>query len=444
MDTYKHIKQLDSLVATIDDLLADSTVAAWHSGVLQEAKSAFSQIQQKAITSLQENLVDQMIQQLADVEQEMRISLESPLSSLCRLVDTNNLALEVKSQLLIQVGKTYDILGQWNQALDIFHKSLDVCTDNTAHRAEILKYLGHIKSKQREYSSATKLYLDSLAIYTLLQNKHEIAKMYLYQGYNDFEQGNYRQAEDYYRLALKLATEEADNQVIADCRNNLGIMATVKGALDDAIAYYQQAASGYESLGDIPGLAAAYHNLAMLQVDKENWKDAGESYQRALEYARQTGNLELMGLIHLNRAELAIKLYDSAMAKACCDYAIAVFGELDSHTRVAEAYKFLGRVSSQQKKWDEAGGYFERSIKINDSVNNPLGAAEARYEYGVMYLSQGLKDNAKQQFTEALEIFDKLGASLDVQKVKAELAKLEGAKKEKASKIKRIVRIQRG
>ena len=118
------------------------------------------------------------------------------------------------------------------------------------------------------------------------------------------------------------------------------------------------------------------------------------------------------------------------MAKACCDYAIAVFGELDSHTRVAEAYKFLGRVSSQQKKWDEAGGYFERSIQINDSVNNPLGAAEARYEYGLMYLRQGLKDNAKQQFTAALEIFDKLGASLDVQKVKAELAKLEGAKEE--------------
>jgi len=43
--------------------------------------------------------------------------------------------------------------------------------------------------------------------------------------------------------------------------------------------------------------------------------------------------VNLVSQIHLNRAELAIKLYDSAMAKACCDYAIAVFGELDSHTR---------------------------------------------------------------------------------------------------------------
>ncbi|MBM3242997.1 tetratricopeptide repeat protein [Candidatus Poribacteria bacterium] len=444
MDTYKQIQQLDSLVSTINNLLADSTVAEWHSAVLFEAKSAFSQIQQKAVISLKENLLDRMIEQLADVEREIHLSLEPPLNSLCRLVEENNLSPDLKSQLLIQVGKTYDILGQWNQALDIFTKSLDFCTDGTVYRAEIIKYLGHIKSKLREYSSATKLYLDSLAIYTTLQNKHEIGNIYLCQGYNDFEQGNYGQAEDYYQLALKLATAEEDNQLIADCNNNLGIMATVKGVLDDAITYYQKAISGYESIGDIPGRATTYHNQAMLKVDMENWKDAGESYQRALEYAQQAGNLELMGLIQLNRAELAIKLYDYTMAKACCDHALAVFGRLSSHTRVAEAYKFLGRVASQQKRWDEAKNLFEISVQINYAAQNPLGIAETRYEYGLMYLSQGLKDNAKQQFTQALKLFDKLGASLDMHKVKAELEKLEEGKEDKASKLKRIVRIQRG
>jgi hypothetical protein len=72
-----------------------------------------------------------------------------------------------------------------------------------------------------------------------------------------------------------------------------------------------------------------------------------------------------------------------------------------------------------------------------------LGVGEARYEYGVMLISKGDKDNAKQQLNQALEIFEKLEANPDVQKVKEQLAKLQGAQEGKARKIKRIPRIKR-
>lgn len=440
MDT-KHIQQLDSLVATIDNLLADSTVKAWHSALLHEARDSFVDIQQKATTTLQENLIGQMMQELANVEQEIQNSLEAPLKSLRRLtVMENNIPRHQKAQLLIQVGKTHDLLGQWNQALDVLYSALDFCEANSEQKAETLKFLGHIKSKQRDYTSASKLYLDSSAIYTILQNKHEVVNIYLCQGYNDFEQGDYKSAKDYYQLALELATEQEDSQLIADCNNSLGILATVQGAFDDAMTYYKQSISAYEDLQDIKGLATTYHNMAMLQVDTEKWKDAGESYQSALEYAQQDGNLELMGLIHLNRAELAMKLYDFAMAQAFCRHALKVFGRLDSQTRIAEAYKFLGCIYSRQQKWEEASRLFERSIQINDSVNNLLGASEARYEYGLMYSSKDDKANAKKQLTQALEVFEKLDANSDAQKVETALEKLEEGKEDRPIKIKRISR----
>jgi len=438
METYRHIQQLNFLVATVDDLLADSTVAAWHSALLEEVKHSFSSIQQKATTVLQEDLIGQMMQQMIDIELKIRISLEAPLKSLCRLADMNHISLYKKVQLLLQVGKTYDLLGQWNQALDVFYQTLDFCTDSSEQKAETRKFLGHIKSKQRDYSSATKLYFDSIAIYTSLQNKHEIANIYLCQGYNEFEQGNYEKAEDYYRLALQLAPEE-DRQLFADRNNNLGIMAAVRGDFDDAITYYTQAIEFYESLEDIRGLATAYQNLALLQVNMRKWKDAGESYQRALEYTQQDGNIELMGMIQLTRAELALKLYDFTMAQACCKHALKVFGRLDSQTCIAEAYKILGCVYRQQQKWEDAGRLFERSIQINDSAVNVLGIGETRYEYGLMYYSKGDKANAKQQLTGALEIFEKLDASLDIQKVKDALEKLKEDKQDKGIKIKRII-----
>ena len=98
MDTHKQIQQLSSLTATIDDLLADPKVAAWYSALLQEAKTSFSQIQQEATSAVQENLVDQMMQQLADVEREIQVALQAPLQSLRRLADTNNIPQGQKTQ----------------------------------------------------------------------------------------------------------------------------------------------------------------------------------------------------------------------------------------------------------------------------------------------------------------------------------------------------------
>ena len=257
MDTNK-LQQLDVLVTTINDLLDDSEVAAWHSALLQEAKHSFRSIQQKASAAIQENLIGEMMQQLAGVEREIQISLEAPLKSLRRFADMNHILPDKKVPLLVQVGKTHDILGEWNQALDIFYKSLDFSKTHSTERAEILKYLGHIKSKQRDYSSATKLYLDSIAIYTMLENKREIGNIYLSQGYNNFEQGLYKEAEDYYQLALKLATNAEDNQVIADCNNILGVMSTVRGAFDDAIGYYTQSIEAHENLQDLRVAGGAY------------------------------------------------------------------------------------------------------------------------------------------------------------------------------------------
>ena len=222
----------------------------------------------------------------------------------------------------------------------------------------------------------------------------------------------------------------------------LGVMATIRGTFDDAIKYYTQSISASENLNDIRGLSTTYHNLAMLQVDMEQWQSAGESYQRALEYAQQVGNLELIGLIHLNRTELSMKLYDFTMAQASCRHALKVFGRLGSQTRIAEAYKFLGCILSRQEKWEHAGRFFEQSINIQDSANNLLGLGEARYEYGLMYQNKGDKDNAQEQLSKAMEIFEKLDAASDLEKAKAALEKLNGDK-EKAGKIKRIRRMNK-
>jgi tetratricopeptide (TPR) repeat protein len=135
--------------------------------------------------------------------------------------------------------------------------------------------------------------------------------------------------------------------------------------------------------------------------------------------------VELTGVIHLNSAELAIKQDDLTTAQTCCRHALKMFGRTGDENGIAETYKFLGCIYARRKKWQQAERVFQRSIQIFEECQNPLNAAEVRYEYGLMCIEQGRKEVAKWELNWALNIFSELQAISDVQKVKAALEKVK-------------------
>ena len=134
--------------------------------------------------------------------------------------------------------------------------------------------------------------------------------------------------------------------------------------------------------------------------------------------------MELIGVIHLNRAELAIKQDDLTTAQTCCSHALKIFGRTGDENGIAETYKFLGCIYARGKKWQQAERVFQRSIQIFEECQNLLNVAEVRYEYGLMCIEQGKKEIAKWELNRALDIFSELQANSDVQKVKAALEKV--------------------
>ena len=435
------IKQLDELMETTTEILSDSTTALY-SPMLQGVRASIAQIQQQIGAAAQENLVQSMTQELAKHEKQILDVLEMPLRSLRNLARNSSLSNEQKVKLLIQLGKTHDTLAQWDVALDDFYKALDYCEEDSPERAETLKFLGHIKSKQRDYSPAEGLYKNSISIYSNLQNHEEMANIHLCLGFNDFERCQYEQAQEKYNKALAIAESQGLTPLIARTKGALAVSATVRGAFPKALEYYQACLEAYEDLQDDIGLAATYHNMAMLQVDLGEWAQAGESYQKSLEYAQKLSDLELIGLIHLNRTELALKMSDYVVAEVCCKQAIKTFAKMSSQSRLAEAYKFYGRIYRRKKDWNKSETFFRRSIQVSTECEQSLSAAEAQHEYGLMLIDKGDNEAAKIQLKSALETFAQLDASNDVQKVRDDLDKLISGE-EKSGKGPKIRRISR-
>ena len=415
---------LNNLLDTVNEL-TENSISFWHQALVKEIQASVDEIARLMSDTNPKSLVKEIAQILNQQELYILEAVKPLLTSLRELVESGNLTESESTQLLIQLGTTHDILAQWDSALDRFYRALDYCQDSLEERAEVLKYIGHIKSKQGDYRAAQSQYRKSLADYTELQKRSEVAYIYLCLGFNDFESDDYQSAEENYRIALSTANSIANaEQIIGEINLTLGILATVKGNFQDALSHYKQSLQSFESIGDERGFSQVYYNMGLLHVDMRQFADAGECYQRCLGYARQHNDLHLIGLIHLSWTELALKLSEFTLAQAYCMQAFRIFGRLGCQPQLAEAYKYAGQIQFRKGIQDKAERFFQKSIALGSECNSRLNQAQTHYEYGLMLIDKPDYDTARVQLNTALNIFTELTAQADIQKTQTALERL--------------------
>ncbi|MCH8295350.1 tetratricopeptide repeat protein [Candidatus Poribacteria bacterium] len=259
--------QLNGLLNTVDQLTADS-ISGWHQSLAEEIHSATSRIQGLMVSTSQQDLVGELAKALDTKQQAILSTLAPPLKAVEKLVLSGHLNDAQKIKLLIELGRTYELLTQWEAALDRFDQAFDYIADDPAEKAKVLKSIGGIKSKQRDFREANKQYQASLAIYEELQDFYQVAQLHINIGWDEFQSGNYSETIENYNLALSLAqTTEGAERLVADVSMNLGILATVKGDSNSALSHYEQSVDVYTEIDDERGLSQAYYNMAMLCVD---------------------------------------------------------------------------------------------------------------------------------------------------------------------------------
>jgi tetratricopeptide (TPR) repeat protein len=79
-----------------------------------------------------------------------------------------------------------------------------------------------------------------------------------------------------------------------------------------------------------------------------------------------------------------------------------------------------GMLATQKQDWKTATELFEKAIHINRQYRLPWDEAKTFYELGMMFLGrdrEGDRESAREKFDFALEIFERIGARKDVEKV---------------------------
>ncbi|MGH7556185.1 MAG: HD domain-containing phosphohydrolase [Gemmatimonadota bacterium] len=289
--------------------------------------------------------------------------------------------------------------------------------------AEALRRLSVIHHMRGEIAAAREEGARSLEIAQAQGNGRLAASALNTLASYDLERGDHESAEASFRRALWLAA--GDPRISAQIEQNLGILANIRGRIEDALEHYGRSLTGFRKAGDPRGCAIAYHNLGMISSDRGRWDDADRYYRRTLALASELGDVYLQGLALLNRAEVHITRCRFTHARDCVTKALEIFRQTRDTAGQAAANRFLGVIYRETQAIVLAEARLNLAIDLSRRADSPLEEAESLRELALVYRSLGRNRDALTSLNASHRLFHELQASLDQSDVLTRVGRLE-------------------
>ena len=388
-----------------------------------------------------------------------------------KLLDTANTD-ETKSDVVLQrkIGQTYERQGDYEQALKYLnqaHQLLDEChTELVVERAEVWNDIGWIHFRRGNFEEAGEILQRALDLVAGSSAYGVIASINNRLGGVAYYQGDWDQAASYLRSSITIRESIGDVAGLASSSNNLGNLEIEMGLFDEALDDLKRNFALVKRLGQVEGIAVAYNNLGWLYTLRGETDLAKQSLDEALELARQIGFSSLIREVRKNLGELYLALKQWDQAREALLEVLQAFDELSLNDQTINIYRLLGEAAlgenslDQAQKWaarietaikigtplpalqqgeilrfrgmlaiqeqnlPQAKAYLVESLTIFRSLHSRLNVGRTLIQMCRLATAQGLKSQAQEYCSEAMQIFTEIGACLDTRRVERVLSEI--------------------
>ncbi|MBC8205371.1 MAG: tetratricopeptide repeat protein, partial [FCB group bacterium] len=311
------------------------------------------------------------------------LSLDIKTSERCALLNLTALAYDKISEL-------DSAFALWEELQKTADKIAYSQNSKTAREGqEFLSYafgnMGIVYSIKGDWNMALDMNDKALQINLALGNKEGEANIYCNMGIVHKSKGDLDKAMEMYNKALQIVIEMGNKEVEAALYNNMGVVYKYKDDLDKAMEFYDKALQINLALGRKEGEAEVYGNMGTVYRIKDDLDEALKMYEKALEIDIALGNKKGIA----------------------CE-----FGN-------------MGNVYMTKGDWDEALEIYDKALEINLAVGRKEGTAINYSNIALVHISKGDFPKAKEYFIKSLKLYEDLGAKIEIEKVKRELAELE-------------------
>ena len=219
-----------------------------------------------------------------------------------QLMDTEDFAIKKKakkhySDYLNNKGYLFNNLGDIEQALDYFHKSLAIQIEvgDKAGQSYSLNNIGYIYSGQKQFIKALEYYIKSYGLQRQLGDKHGQAQSLSNIGNVYDRSHSLKKALYYYFKGLNLRKLIKDKQGIGYSMQNIGTVYFNQKNYFSAKYYFTQSLEIREAIHDNQGIFYSLANLGKVYFEENNTAMAEKLTLRAMDLAREIGYPENIG-----------------------------------------------------------------------------------------------------------------------------------------------------
>ena len=318
--------------------------------------------------------------------------------------------------VLISIGDIYDLLGEWDNALNFYEEAMG----NEKKKADCYLRIGNIYRKRDEWDKALKYYNKSMALY---QDIQDIIPPELYSGVGHIYslKGNAKKSLFYFKKSLEAAEKNKDKKWMGEAFRSMGIFYDDQGDYIKAEGCFKKSADLLRD--DVVSLSKVYNSLSVVYYNANEYDKSIEYATRRIKISEQIGDLRGVGYGLLNACRVYEKRKRIVEAVGYCNKALDIFKKMKEERMMAASFMHYGIIYGIKKDFGSSSSYFEKAVSILEKLGILYDLGETYFEYGLMCKRKGDKANARKFLQHSLNTFQKAGAEKYVEKVREEISK---------------------
>jgi len=344
--------------------------------------------------------------------------------------ENEDVGAQVRALLSMGFSQTYqgDHLSSLENAMRA--KTLALSVDEKGLLARALLMEGQARWRLGETQAALTLDEQALVIFTELNREEDMAIAMNLLGGAHYTSGRFDKAEEYWDKALKIFQELGNRMQGMNLSSNLGAIAEARGDYETAFQRFDSALTISQEIGYRDGQILYLTNRGGAEVALKNYQAADTDLRRVIATIGTTGSWVLSSAFNLHaQALLGLGNHDDAFYSA--RQALVLAEEDKTPEDIGMAWRTLGMISGKANKtlrisdWDtheeddyDAEACFSKSIQILTDAEIDVELARTLREWARYQFQIGNKEIGEQKWKEARDIFEKLGAFMEVERMK--------------------------
>jgi putative nucleotidyltransferase with HDIG domain len=294
-----------------------------------------------------------------------------------------------------------------------------------ATASTILRRIGRTYLDDGDASAGLDCLTGALAIAEANQDAAQIAHTVNVMAISYWQRGLLEEAEPLYHEAARMARVAGDERLVAMVEQNLGVIASMRGDIGEALRHHTTSLDQYRRLGLREELARQLSNIGLAYTKLLRFDDANAAYAEALAVAHSCGDTWTGLMVQVNNVALLIAKKDFSHARIACDRILLEAGGLQETRLLAETYNHCGVIARETGRLEDAERFLQQAYDQAIAREDLLLAAETAREQAELFLALGRNRDTLQALSLSHRLFTRLRAQRELADVTFSMRRLE-------------------